>query len=354
MRIAQLIFLSLLIQSVILAQTSVAIGSNTVQGSAVLDMSNSKKGVLLPRLTQTARLTMNNPAEGLLVYDSTNHKMYQYQNGVWRSLVNNLFWMKSLSGNYIFSADSVGLGTASPDKRLEVIGNIRGRSSLLADGSVGSVNLLQGDDIISSGTLGAGGTTTIEGNITVQGNTNIDNASPLLQLEENGQAKAFMQASGDDLRIGTNSGNTTGKTIIRMNGNDIISIDTTSSFRVLTAGGGNISMGQKLTRSITGNENMMPILYGKVYNNNADVWMSTNGIITKTGTGIYEVQSYIARISLRSSFIVTVINPLPYTANAYLLITGSKFIVEITDAVTGAHVDADFSFIVTDPLNLFN
>jgi hypothetical protein len=351
MRIAQLIFLLLLSQPVVLAQTGVAIGGNTVHSSAVLDMSNSKKGVLLPRLTQAARLAMYSPAEGLLVYDSTNHRMYQYQDGVWRSLVNNLFWTKSVSGNYIFSADSVGLGTASPDKRLEVIGNMRSRSSLLADGSVGAGNLLQGNDITSSGTLGAGGTATIEGNITVQGNTNIDNTSPLLQLEENGQAKAFMQAAGDDLRMGTNSSNASGKTIIRMNGTDIISIDTTSSFRVLTAGGGNISMGQKITRSV-GNENMIPILYGKVYNNNADVWMSTNGIVTKTGTGIYEVQSYSARIGLRSSFIVTVISPLPYTANAYLLITGVKFIVEITDAVTGAHVDADFSFIVTDPLNL--
>ncbi len=354
MRIGQLIFLLLLNQSVLLAQTGVAIGGNTVHGSAVMDMSKSKKGVLIPRLTQTARLAINKPAEGLLVYDSTNNRMYQYQDGVWRYLVNNLFWMKSLSGNYIFSADSVGLGTASPDKRLEVIGNIRGRSSLLADGSVGAGNLLQGADITSSGTLGVGGTATIVGNITVQGNTNIDNTSPLLQLEENGQAKAFMQASGNDLRMGTNSGNTSGETIIRMNGTDIISIDTTSSFRVLTAGGGNISMGQKLTRSVTGNENMMPILYGKVYNNNADVWMSTNGVVNRTGTGIYEVQSSSARVSLRSSFIVTVINPLPYTANAYLLLTGSKFIVEITDAVTGAHVNADFSFIVTDPLNLFN
>jgi hypothetical protein len=354
MRTTLLIFLLLVHHWSMVAQTGVAIGGNTVHGSAVLDMSKSKKGVLLPRLTQGARLTMNNPAEGLLVYDSSIHRMFQYQDGVWRSLVNNLFWMKSLSGNYIFSSDSVGLGTSSPDKRLEVIGTIRSRSSLLADGSVSAGNLLQGDDIISSGTLGAGGAAIIAGNITVQGNMSIDNASPLLQLEENGQAKAFMQTSGEDLRIGTNSGNTTGKTIIRMNGNDIISIDTTSSLRVLTAGGGNISMGPKLTRSVTGNENMMPILYGKVYNNNADVWMSTNGIVSRTSTGIYEVQSYSARISLRSSFIVTVINPLPYTANAYLLITGSKFIVEITDAVTGAHVNADFSFIVTDPLNLFN
>jgi hypothetical protein len=354
MRIAQLLFLLLLNQSALLAQTGVAIGGNTVDGSAVMDMSKTKKGVLIPRLTQSARLTMNSPAEGLLVYDSTSNRMYQYQDGVWRYLVNNLFWMKSLSGNYIFSADSVGLGTISPDKRLEVIGNIRGRSSLLADATVAAGNNLQGDNIISSGNLGVGGTATIAGNITVQGNTTIDNTSPLLQLEEAGQAKAFMQASGNDLRMGTNSGNSSGNTIIRMNGTDIISIDTTSSFRVLTASGGNISMGPKLTRSVTGNENMIPILYGKVFNNNADVWMSTNGVVTKTGTGIYEVQSFSARISLRSSFIVTVINPLPYTANAYLLLTGFKFIVEITDAITGNHVDADFSFIVTDPLNLFN
>ncbi len=354
MRIAQLIFFILLNQPVVFAQAGAAIGGNTVHASAVLDMSNSKKGVLLPRLTTAGRLGISNPPEGLLVYESTSDRLYQYQDGVWRSMLNNLFWMKSVSGNYIFSADSVGLGTSSPDARLEVIGNIRGRSSLLADGNVGAGTLLQGDDISSSGTLVSAGSATITGNITVQGNTNIDNASPILQLEENGQAKAFMQASGDDIRIGTNSGNAAGKTIIRMNGNDIISIDTTSSFRVLTASGGNISMGQKLMRFMTGNENMLPILYGKVYSNNTEVWMSTNGVITKTGTGMYEVQSSSARVSLRSSFIVNVISPYPYTANAYLITTGVKFMIEITDAVTGAHVDADFSFIVTDPLNLFN
>ncbi|MBC7938121.1 MAG: hypothetical protein H7Y86_22455, partial [Rhizobacter sp.] len=303
------------------AQQGVSIGSSTVHPSAVLDMSKSTKGVAIPRLTQTARLTISNPAEGLLVYDSTTNRMYQYQDGLWRYLLNNTYWTKSASGNYAYTFDSVGLATSSPDARLEVVGNIRGRAALLAADNVSAGNLLHGDNLLSSGTLVAAGTATINGNITTQGNVNIDNTSPILQLKSSGDNRVFIQESGDDLRLGTNSGNTTGKTIIRMNGNDVVSIDTTGSLKVLTSNGGNINMGRKLMRYFTpaaAPENTLPVIYGMVYNNSTSVWMSVSGTIMLISTGVYEVSPQDGRPGARSAILVTPRGASPRVANAYM------------------------------------
>lgn len=334
------------------AQTAVSIGSVAPHGSAVVDMSKSSRGLLLPRLTQTARLAISNPAEGLIVYDSSTHRMYQYQDGAWRYFANSSTWSKSSAGNYTYSFDSVGLGTASPDVRLEVNGNIRGRTNLLAENNVTAANLLQAEDIIASGNIGVAGNALINGNIVTKGNITTDNASPIVQLKSNGQNKAFMQLSGNDLRMGTNSGNTLGKTIIRMNGTDVISVDTNSTFRVLTATGGDMRIGVKLMRFTNGSDNMIPVAYGKVYDNNNGAWLSESGTITRTSTGVYAITPYAARAGARSSIVVTPQGSQPLAASA--VESAYNITVYITNALTGAPVNADFSFIIMDPRNLLN
>jgi len=44
-------------------------------GSAILDVSSSSKGLLIPRLNTAAINTINNPAKGLLVYDSSKNQL---------------------------------------------------------------------------------------------------------------------------------------------------------------------------------------------------------------------------------------------------------------------------------------
>lgn len=354
-----LFFLLLLQSSAAYTQSDVGIGLGqaTINSNAVLDMSKSNKGLLIPRLSQIGRLSINSPANALMLYDSTLNRTYQLQDGIWRYLINNSYWARSSAANkkHIYSLDSVGLGTSSPDARLEVNGNIRTRSSLQADDDVIAGSILTGDDMRSSGNIFIAGSASVEGNIITQSSVVVDNANPIVQLKTGGVNKGFIQTSGDDFRLGTNSGNNTGKTIIRMDGRDIISIDTSSNFKILIGGsGGNITTGRKVTRQLSPTDNMLPVLFGKVYGNNSQAWLSTSaGIITNTAPGTYEIFTGNARLSGRASLIVTVAGTTPLIATTEY-ISGVKFKVVIINALTGVLTNSDFNFIALNPDNIYD
>jgi len=62
---------------------SLVIGGTTVNASALLELISTTKGLLLPRMTTTQRTAITSPAEGLVVYDTTLHKLCQYNGGAW-------------------------------------------------------------------------------------------------------------------------------------------------------------------------------------------------------------------------------------------------------------------------------
>lgn len=351
-------FFSLLLNAgVAFGQTGVGInlGNTPINDNAIVDMSKSTKGLLIPRLTQSARLNISRPANGLMLMDTSLNRSYQYQNDGWRYLLNNSFWSRSaFRSNHLFSLDSIGIGTTSPDARLEVNGNISVRSSLTADDDVIAGGILKSDDMTATGNIYIGGNTSVKGQIISQSLVIVDDASPIVQLKTGSVNKGFVQVSGDDLFLGTSTGNTTGKTIIRMDGRDIISIDTSANLSVLVGGtGGNITMARRLTRQVGPNENMMPILYGKVYGNGSQLWMSNNiNSITNIGTGVYEIYASV-RMSGRSSLLVTVTGTGPLIATAEY-INALTFKVHVINALTGAPTNSDFNFIVLDPQNLLD
>lgn len=55
----------------------------TGQASAALDVKSISKGFLAPRLTQTQRLAITSPAQGLLVYQTDGTTGFYYFNAVW-------------------------------------------------------------------------------------------------------------------------------------------------------------------------------------------------------------------------------------------------------------------------------
>lgn len=61
-------------------------------------------------------------------------------------------------------------------------------------------------------------------------------------IKPSGTNKAFVQLSGDNLRMGTNTGNNTGDFIIRMNDNDRVNVNTQ----------GNMNVDGKIMRTATG------------------------------------------------------------------------------------------------------
>ncbi|HSF71798.1 MAG TPA: hypothetical protein VLA25_05855, partial [Methylotenera sp.] len=165
-----------------MSQQRIAININGHQphSSALLDVQSSTKGVLLPRMIQSQRLAIKEPVAGLLVYDLTTERLYQYQAGVWRFLLNNTYWSKPANGRaWLYNtADSIGIGTAAPAEQLEL--------------SNGNLRILNGDIKLTNGDIF------------------LNKTDGTLQLQAVSVDKGFVQLSGNDLRLGVNSANTTG------------------------------------------------------------------------------------------------------------------------------------------------
>lgn len=69
--------------------SQVGIGTNTPHSSAALEIANTAKGILIPRMTQTQRGNINSPATGLLIYQTDQTGGFYYFDGLtWSSLSN--------------------------------------------------------------------------------------------------------------------------------------------------------------------------------------------------------------------------------------------------------------------------
>ena len=65
----------------------VGIGTTTPNNSAQLDVQSTSKGLLLPRMTAAQRAAIQNPAQGLLVYQTDGSiGIYHFDGSNWRSL----------------------------------------------------------------------------------------------------------------------------------------------------------------------------------------------------------------------------------------------------------------------------
>ena len=65
---------------------SLTLGDATLDASAVLDISSTTRGVLFPRMTTTQRNAISAPADGLVIYNTTDNKLQVRAAGVWVDL----------------------------------------------------------------------------------------------------------------------------------------------------------------------------------------------------------------------------------------------------------------------------
>ena len=118
-------FLLLFITNAAFAQTgSIGIGTTTPNSQAMLDIQSSSKGVLIPRLTASQRSAISNPANGLIVYDSTLGKFYFAQNNSWFGMIADTgsadaYWHKLGDNGAIKNIIAGGL--VSPDSSIVLI-----------------------------------------------------------------------------------------------------------------------------------------------------------------------------------------------------------------------------------------
>jgi len=119
----------------------VGINTTNPHTSAALDITSSTKGLLIPRIDSAARVGMKGMANSLLVFDTTKQLFFYYQasNNAWYTLN---AWQSSIieNGNntdtLTTTFSQVGIGTNTPTKKLDVVGNIGATTTITAGQSV--------------------------------------------------------------------------------------------------------------------------------------------------------------------------------------------------------------------------
>ncbi|MBK6347414.1 MAG: hypothetical protein IPF68_16070 [Bacteroidales bacterium] len=221
--------------------------------SAMLDVKSINRGLLIPSMTTAQRDAIVSPAEGLIIYNTTTSDINQRQNGNWMFLLNNDYWVGGGTGWMFNIGDNIGINTAGPSERLDVNGNIR-----------------------------------------TTGSMNIDNTSAILQFKSGGINTGFVQISGENLRLGTNSGNTNGNVVVRLNGDD----------RITFSPSGDIDVEGKITNvSETGNAPLTPLCYGKINPAGLIVSGTGNFSVIRQGEGTYRI--YCSGINAGSLVVAT-------------------------------------------------
>lgn len=62
----------------IFSQVGINTDNSPPDNSAILDLKSTNKGFLLPRLSKSQILAISNPANGLIVFCTTDNKFYAY------------------------------------------------------------------------------------------------------------------------------------------------------------------------------------------------------------------------------------------------------------------------------------
>lgn len=167
-----IIFLSLLCIPLHAVRAQVGIGTQNPSSSSILDISSEDKGVLIPRMSSQQRLNINDPQNGLLVYDKD-------QGGISYFSKDNSRWIKTAieRDNYVlvknasdFPAPENGSIILDENTYYEINGVVQINSSInLNNAYVGGLDASEDVLIYPGGTVFKGNTGGSIRNITITG-----------------------------------------------------------------------------------------------------------------------------------------------------------------------------------------
>ena len=100
----------------------IGMGTNSPDASAVLDLSSSSQGFLLPRMTESERDAISSPANGLIIFNTTTQSInyYDLPNTLWTELGSSAVSISLLSSfttntNYQLTITNLSNVTISPN-----------------------------------------------------------------------------------------------------------------------------------------------------------------------------------------------------------------------------------------------
>lgn len=95
--IKPILFSTLLLSITAINYAQVGIGTNSPNVNALLDLTSSSKGLLLPRLTDAQRNSISSPLEGLVIYNTTAGKVQVYAKSAKAERVNLSYYSGATS-----------------------------------------------------------------------------------------------------------------------------------------------------------------------------------------------------------------------------------------------------------------
>lgn len=104
------------------AQIGISPTNTPPHASAMLDISSTNKGLLIPRMTTAQRIAIASPANGLTVYDTNTLGFWFYNGAAWQNLltVGNNLWLANGSDIYNNNSGNIGIGTNTPNAKMHI------------------------------------------------------------------------------------------------------------------------------------------------------------------------------------------------------------------------------------------
>jgi uncharacterized protein (TIGR02145 family) len=117
----------LLNSSLLFAQVAVNSNNNPADGSSILDVSSTTRGLLIPRMTLSERNAISDPATGLIIFQTDDVPGLYYNSGdpdvpAWALVGNNAGLWQTNGSSIYYNDGKVGIGTDNPGANFEVRG----------------------------------------------------------------------------------------------------------------------------------------------------------------------------------------------------------------------------------------